>query len=91
MRKLSKDDRLVGSARLCMECGVRPNNLAVAIACAMHYTEPTDEFAVRLQQIRQEGGYTAVLQQVCEIDPDSELGQLILEKAALIRQWGWIQ
>jgi len=31
------------------------------------------------------------LQQVCEIDPDSELGQLILEKAALIRQWGWIQ
>ena len=91
MRKLGKDDRLVGSARLCMEYGVCPECLAIAIACAMHYEEPTDEFANQLREIRLSGGYHAVLQQVCDIAPDSELGQLILEKVNLIRQWGWIQ
>ena len=91
MRKLGKDDRLVGSARLCMEYGVRPESLAVAIACAMHYAEPSDEFAMELKQVREEKGYHGILQDVCQVMPDSELGQLILEKVACIRQWGWIQ
>lgn len=91
MRKLGKDDRLVGSARLCMEQGVRPESLAVAIACAMYYEEPSDEFAVQLKHIRETGGCQAVLKQVCQVEPDSELGQLVLQKVEKIRQWGWIQ
>lgn len=91
MRKLGKDDRLVGSARLCMEYGVYPDSLAIAIACAMHYEEPTDEFAIQLKKLRKNGGYTAILQDVCQVAPDSELGRLILEKVELIKQWGWIQ
>lgn len=90
MRKLGPDDRLVGSARMCMEHGVQPDSLAVAIACAMHYNEPTDEFALQLQHIRETEGYEAILQKVCCLEPNSELGNLILEKIELIRQWGWI-
>ncbi len=90
MRKLGPDDRLVGSARMCMEYGVQPDSLAVAIACAMHYNEPTDEFALQLQNIRETEGYEAILQKVCCLAPDSELGILIMEKIDLIRQWGWI-
>ena len=90
MRKLGPDDRLVGSARMCMEYGVQPDSLAVAIACAMHYNEPTDEFALQLQNIRETEGYEAILQKVCCLAPDSELGILIMEKIQLIRQWGWI-
>lgn len=91
MRKLGPDDRLVGSARLCMEYGVKPENLAVAIACAMHYTEPTDEFALRLAEIRENEGYDAILEKVCSLDPNGELGLLIKEKIAQIKEWGWLK
>lgn len=90
MRKLGPDDRLVGSARLCLEYGVVPECLAVSIACAIHYEETSDPFALQLKTLRQEQGYDALLQQVCQIDPNGTLGMLIKEKIALIRQWGWI-
>ncbi|MBR4866616.1 MAG: mannitol dehydrogenase, partial [Clostridia bacterium] len=90
MRKLGPDDRLVGSARLCLEYGVNPENLAVAIACAIFYTQPTDEFAVALQTLRETEGVEAVIEKVCKLDPAGELGQLILQKIDLIRKWGWI-
>ena len=91
MRKLGKDDRLVGSARLCLEYGVKPDSLAVAIACAMHYEEPTDEFALKLAEIRNTRGYDAILSEVCSLDPDGELGMLVKEKIALIKEWGWLK
>ena len=91
MRKLGKDDRLVGSARLCLEYGVKPESLAVAIACAMHYEEPSDEFALKLAEIRNKKGYDAILNEVCSIDPDGELGLLVKEKIALIKEWGWLK
>ena len=91
MRKLGKDDRLVGSARLCLEQGVKPDSLAVAIACAMHYEEPSDPFAAQLRTIRETGGYDAILQDICALDPEGELGALIKEKITLIKQWGWLK
>ena len=91
MRKLGPDDRLVGSARLCLEYGVRPEHLAVSIACAMHYAEPTDESAQRLVALRENEGYDAVLAQVCQLDPNGELGLLVKEKLARIKEWGWIE
>ena len=91
MRKLGKDDRLVGSARLCLEYGVKPDSLAVAIACAMHYEEPTDEFAIKLAEMRKNEGYDAILSKVCSIEPDGELGMLVKEKIDLIKQWGWLK
>lgn len=90
MRKLGPDDRLVGSARLCMEYGVIPEALAVAIACAIHYEEPTDEFAVALKQMREEKGVEYIIENVCKLDTNSPLAQLILQKVQQIRQWGWI-
>lgn len=91
MRKLGPDDRLVGSARLCVEYGVIPENLAIAIACAMHYEQPTDEFAVQLKTLREEKGIPYIIENVCKLEIDSDLAKLILEKVNLIKQWGWIQ
>lgn len=91
VRKLGPDDRLVGSARLCLEYGVMPESLAVAIACAIHYEEPTDEFAVMLKQLRQEKGIPYILEHVCKLEPNGILTQLILSKVDLIKRWGWIQ
>lgn len=90
LRKLGKDDRLVGSARLVQEYGIRPDNLCIAIAAAMYYESPTDEFAVELKRMRTEEGIDAILKNVCQLDPDGELGTLVKEKIELLKKWGWI-
>jgi len=91
MRKLGKDDRLVGSARLCLSYGVKPENLCVAIACAIHYEQPDDPFAVELQRIRTQEGIDAVLTNVCGLDAEGELAGMIREKIECIRAWGWLK
>jgi len=91
MRKLGPDDRLVGSARLCLEYGIVPENLSVAIACAMYYEEPSDEFAVELKRMRQEEGIPAIIEKVCKLDVNGQLAKLIMAKVELIKEWGWVQ
>ena len=91
IRKLGKDDRLVGSARLVLEYGIRPDNLCIAIAAAMYYVSPGDEFAERLVRMREEEGIDAVLEKVCEQDPNGELGMLVKEKIQQLKAWGWIR
>ena len=91
MRKLGPDDRLVGSARLCLEYGIVPENLSVAIACAMYYEEPSDEFAVELKRMRQEEGIPAIIERVCKLDVNGQLAKLIMAKVELIKEWGWVQ
>ncbi len=90
IRKLGKDDRLVGSARLVLQYGIRPENLCVAIAAAMYYVSPGDPFAEELVRMRKEEGIDAIIEKVCEQDPNGELGLMIKEKIALLKEWGWI-
>lgn len=90
LRKLGPDDRLVGSARLVLEYGIKPDNLCIAIAAAIYYENENDEFARELVRIRTEEGIDAVLEKVCRLDPNGELGMLIKEKIELLKKWGWI-
>ncbi len=90
IRKLGRDDRLVGSARLVYEYGIKPENLCIGIAAAIYYHCDSDEFAVKLEQIRKNEGIDAVLTKVCQIDANGDLGMLIKEKIELIKKWGWI-
>lgn len=90
LRKLGKDDRLVGSARLVQEYGIVPHNLCIAIAAAMYYVSEGDEFARELVRMRTEEGIDVILEKVCQLDPRGELGMLIKEKIALLKEWGWI-
>lgn len=90
IRKLGKDDRLVGSARLVLEYKIRPDNLCIAIAAAIHYVNEGDPFARELKRMRTEEGIDAVLEKVCQLEPDGELGTIIKEKIVLLKEWGWI-
>lgn len=90
IRKLGKDDRLVGSARLVSEYGIVPHNLCIAIAAAIYYVSPGDPFAEELVRMRKEEGIDGILEKVCGLDPAGELGTLIKEKIALLKEWGWI-
>ena len=90
-RKLGKDDRLVGSARMVLSCGIRPENLCTAIACAVYYRNPEDSSAVALEKVVKEEGIDAVLEKICGIEPEGELGILIKEKIEKIKEWGWLK
>lgn len=90
IRKLGPDDRLVGSARLVLEYGIKPENLCIAIAAAIHYVSPQDEFANELVRMRCEEGIDAILEKVCKLDSQGELAMMIKEKIELLKTWGWI-
>ena len=91
LRKLGPDDRLVGSARLVESFGIRPENLATAIAAAIYYTSPGDEFAVELCRLRKEYGVDYILENVCKLNPKGDLALLIKEKAELLKGLGYIK
>lgn len=90
LRKLGKDDRLVGSARLVMEYGIEPRSLCVAIAAAIYYENEQDEFARELTRMRKEEGVDAILKNVCGLETEGHLGMLIKSKIELLKKWGWI-
>lgn len=90
IRKLGRDDRLIGSARLCLDYGIKPENLCISTAAAIFYTEPSDEFAVHLKEMRENNGVDKILADVCGIEPDGELASMIKAKIQLLREWGWI-
>ncbi|RME69612.1 MAG: mannitol-1-phosphate 5-dehydrogenase [Chloroflexi bacterium] len=79
-RKLAPTDRLVKPALLALEAGVTPNHLATGIAAALLYDAPTDAQAVELGQALRTQGLEAVLQEVCQLPPDSALTALIKSK-----------
>jgi mannitol-1-phosphate 5-dehydrogenase len=79
IRKLARDDRLVGPACLAIEHGIRPVALSRGIAAALRYNYPGDETARNLQELISEKGLNGALRQVCGIDPDGELAAMIRE------------
>jgi mannitol-1-phosphate 5-dehydrogenase len=79
LRKLGREDRLIGSARLCLEEDVNPAHLLVGIRSALEYNNPDDAAAVRLQEMLATRGREGVLRDVCGLSPDDPLFARLLE------------
>lgn len=77
LRKLAPDDRLVGTARLVEEHGVRPEGLAWGIAAALAYDDAEDEHAADLQARLARESLGTTLERVCGIQPSEELAVLV--------------
>ena len=77
LRKLGRDDRLVGALRLCLDQGTEGEYIAFVTARALAYTEASDPLAEVLRARMQASGLDAVLQEVCGLDPDSVAALLI--------------
>ncbi|MEA3365786.1 MAG: mannitol-1-phosphate 5-dehydrogenase, partial [Candidatus Hydrogenedentes bacterium] len=91
LRKLGPNDRLIGAGRMCIEQGVAPEHIAFAAAAAIRYDHPADGTVERLQILREYGGIETVLREICELDPASELAQLILEGDRRLEKEGWVK
>lgn len=79
IRKLSQNDRLVGSANLCIKHGILPVYISVGIAAALFYAAGGDEAAQKLQASIAEQGVGAVLSKQCGISSETLLGRIVLE------------
>jgi mannitol-1-phosphate 5-dehydrogenase len=78
IRKLGPDDRLVGSARLCISQNIFPSRVAQVCGAALQYANPEDPGAVKLQSMIKDNGLEEVLRSVSSVDPGSDLGQSII-------------
>jgi len=77
IRKLGRNDRLVGPTLLAVEQGIWPVALSRAIAAGLLYDEARDPAAQKLQALIRESGLTAALAEVCGIKEPSDLLPMI--------------
>lgn len=82
VRKLGRDDRLVGAALLCLEQGVLPEHISAGIAAALRFDEPGDDGARQIRAGMAEAGLEATLERFCALDGQSPLVSLIRGKYA---------
>jgi mannitol-1-phosphate 5-dehydrogenase len=77
IRKLTREERLVGPAMLACEYGIKPYALAAMIAAAFSIDNPDDPQAVELQSRLSKEGIGSLLQSVCGIPKAHMLGQMV--------------
>lgn len=78
-RKLSKDERLLGPALLCLKHGKTPFSYAKAIAAAYAYDGSTDAGTQEVQASVKRNGIEAAIKKFSGIDETSPLYHLICE------------
>jgi mannitol-1-phosphate 5-dehydrogenase len=79
VRKLGPQERLIGSAELCLSQGIFPERILTVCGAALCYDEPGDPDAVRLQRMISEHGIESVLTQVTGLESTGELGRRIMQ------------
>ena len=89
IRKLGPNDRLIGTARMCIEQGIKPHNIAVAAAAAIRYDNKDDAASRSVQQILKIDDVGGVLETICQLETDSPLASLINNAIEQLHHKGW--
>jgi mannitol-1-phosphate 5-dehydrogenase len=79
LRKLGPKDRLVGSAGLCAEQGIFPENISNVCGAALNYDYKDDNSAVKLKEMIEEKGIEKVLKQITGLAAEGRLGKMIID------------
>lgn len=90
LRKLGREDRLVGPALMAMHYNIRPEGLCTAIAAALHYKQAGDASAEELAGLMESQGLEGTLQSVSGLQPGHPLIRLVQEKEQDLLNRGWI-
>jgi mannitol-1-phosphate 5-dehydrogenase len=85
IRKLARNDRLVGPAMLAIEEGGNPAALARAIAAGLRYDPLVDPAAQKIQTMIRDLGIDAALRDVCGIHPEGPLAGLVKKAYAELK------
>jgi mannitol-1-phosphate 5-dehydrogenase len=85
IRKLGRDDRIIGASALCLSQGVVPDHVATICAAALCYDCPDDTHALRLQTMIHQQGVQETLKQISGVEPSSDFGQKVLTQYQVLR------
>ena len=77
VRKLGPDERLIGSAKLCLSCGIKPESISRVCAAALLYGDPDDPAAAKLKSLVETEGVGEALRTVSQLDPGGWLARRI--------------
>lgn len=78
-RKLSENDRFVGTAKLCLKHGIPPMNVCAGIAAGLRFAPEGDMLSAEITNDVKENGIHHTLSTYCGIPEDSELVPLICD------------
>ncbi|KAF7310069.1 Mannitol dehydrogenase domain-containing protein [Mycena indigotica] len=88
LRKLGKDDRLVGPTRLCVEYGIVPaQNLAMGIAAALRYSNDDDEQSVEMQSKLRDLGVEAYITELTGWQKEEDATKSVVEAYHKLERW----
>jgi mannitol-1-phosphate 5-dehydrogenase len=85
IRKLGRDDRIIGAADLCRSQGIAPGHIATICAAALCYDCPEDADAMHVQALIREQGVAKTLKQISGVEPTSDFGQQVLSQYDSLR------
>lgn len=77
LRKLSKNDRLVGALKLCLKNGMKPIYGCVGIAAALCFDVKEDQSSQEIKHIVEENGIGKVLETICGIKEGTDIWECI--------------
>lgn len=80
IRKLGRNDRLVGAGLAALEAGVPADGIATGIAAALRHRNSEDPSAVRLAQLIHDRGEAGALAEITELDINHPLIALAVSK-----------
>lgn len=83
IRKLAKDERLVGPALDALAFGLQPRHLALAIAAAFRYDYENDDEAAAIQSFIESEGIDQAITRFTSLAPKHPLHGLIVEQYTL--------
>lgn len=78
IRKLAKNDRLMGAAQLCINQGIQPGNICIGIAAVLCFHSADDPATQELQAFISESGPAAALARYAGINKGNPLLPMIL-------------
>ncbi|MBN2050670.1 MAG: mannitol-1-phosphate 5-dehydrogenase [Spirochaetales bacterium] len=78
LRKLGKSDRLIGAALYCLSRNCNPRGPIEGTIAALHYDNPEDETAGRMQRMIRQHGIKAFLKDQCGLNDNAWLLEQVL-------------
>ena len=72
IRKLKKDDRLVGPALLCIKNGINPEKITLAIAACLCFHDDNDPTSLKMQNMITRVGIKQVVTQICGLTKEND-------------------
>jgi mannitol-1-phosphate 5-dehydrogenase len=73
LRKLKRDDRMIGPIQLCLRNGIDPKHLIKAVAAVLYYFEKDDAASVKLRELIKEKGIQDTIIEACGLTKDDTL------------------